>query len=127
MTRKFPLILFLCLLGFDMANFLLQKTASNRATGEGMAYIRSLLTHPWVWLALATAPLHLWTWTKILSQTDISLAQPLTSLSYPLTLLAAVFFLGERLNWQVWLGALMITAGAAVMGLCKKAPASPSH
>ena len=115
-SRKFPILLFLCLLGCDVINFLLQKNASNRATGEGWSYLASLLTHYWMWIALAIAPLQLWIWTSILSRVELSLAQPLTSLSYPITLLAAVCFLGEHLSWQVWTGAILITAGAMIMG-----------
>jgi drug/metabolite transporter (DMT)-like permease len=116
MTRRFPIFLFVCLLGFDVVNFLLQKTASNHAQGDGIAYARSLVTHPFLWIALAIGPIHLGVWTRIISRVDISLAYPLTSMSYPLTIFAAQLILHEHLRWTVWVGVVFITTGAAILG-----------
>jgi uncharacterized membrane protein len=114
-TGKFPTISFLFLLACDVTNALLQKLASNGAGGEGWSYLLSLLEQPWVWLALALGPIQLWIWNRVLSKADMSLAQPLTSLSYPLTVLAAVGLFHERLPLQVWVGAGLITVGAVIL------------
>ena len=95
---------FAVLLLLDTAAFLLQKFASAHAQGEGFAYYKSLLLHPWVWLALALGPVQLWLWTRILRNTDLSLAYPLTSLSYPLTMFCAMVFFQEHLLIPVWIG-----------------------
>ena len=47
---------------------------------------------------------------------DLSLAYPLTSVSVPLVMLAATLIFNEPLGWQVWAGALLITAGVALLG-----------
>jgi undecaprenyl phosphate-alpha-L-ara4N flippase subunit ArnE len=110
--------LFAALLAMDTGVDMIQKTASNLAAPAGgdYAYYLSLLTHPWVWAAVAITPLQLWTWTRILARVDLSLAYPVTSLGTPLTMICAVILLHERLPWPVWLGAGFVTAGVIVMG-----------
>jgi transporter family protein len=39
---------------------------------------------------------------------------PIDKLSLPLTVLLAALFLGESVSWKVWLGALLMTAGALI-------------
>ena len=121
--KPFPYALFAILLALDVTVFLLQKTASQHASGRDAGFFVSLGLEPWTWCALILGPLQLLIWTRILEKVDISLAYPLTSLAYPLTLLSAQFILGESLGWQVWTGAIMITLGSAVMG--HRGPAEP--
>jgi drug/metabolite transporter (DMT)-like permease len=117
---KVPYALLGLLLALDVAVFMLQKTASLRASGHGVSFFASLGLQIWTWLALALGPVQLVIWTRILGRMDISLAYPLTSLAYPLTLLCAEFILGESVDRQVWMGAIMITLGAAIMGFSQK-------
>jgi drug/metabolite transporter (DMT)-like permease len=114
--RQFPYPLFILLLALDVIVFLIEKTASIRASGQGIQLAASYLGQPWIWAVLALKLCQLRTWTAILGRVNISLAFPLTSLAFPVAMLAATLVLGERLEWQVWLGGLLITAGAAVMG-----------
>ncbi len=118
MSRKFrfPILLFSLLMVLDVTVLLIEKTASNRAAGTGLDLARSFLSQPWVWLVLLLKVGQLVTWTAILARVDISLAFPLTSISYPLAMCAAVFVLSERPSWQIWLGAILITLGASIMG-----------
>lgn len=119
--RPFALLLLL-----DTAAFLLQKFASTRADGEGLVFLGNLLVHPWVWLPLALGPVQLWLWTRILSKTDLSLAYPLTSLAFPMTMILAAVFFREHLPWPVWVGAALITLGVSMMGEHKdELPAPP--
>lgn len=121
-----PYLLLAALLLLDVAAFLLEKVAANRGHGDGWAYYRSMARAPWMWGALAIGPFQLWTWTRILSKLDISLAYPLSSLSTPLTLVAAVLLLGERLHWQVWLGAGLVTIAVIILGPMDKGHTSKS-
>lgn len=115
MRQRFPIHLFSLLMILDVGAFLLQKLASDHATTTGRNYLLAVALHPWIWLSLAIAPLQLVVWTRILAKADISLAFPLTSLSVPLTMLASVWLIGERPSWEVWVGAVLITAGAAIL------------
>src|SRR5262249_7653864 len=114
--QKFPYPLFGLLLALDVSVFLVEKTASRNASGQGMDFFYDLATRPWLWIILVIKLSQLRVWTSILRRVDISLAFPLTSLSYPAAMLAAVIVLGETLSWQVWVGGLLITLGAIVMG-----------
>ena len=116
--RRLPYLLFVLLFSLDVASYLLDKIASHHAAtgGEGWHFYLTIATQPWIWLAFALAPLQLWTWTRILRGVDLSLAYPITSMSYPLTMVAACIGLGERVDWRVWLGAILITVGVGILG-----------
>jgi drug/metabolite transporter (DMT)-like permease len=121
--RRRAYLLLALLLILDVSCAIMQKQASRDARAMGGDYGWGLLLHPWSYAAFALAPIQLLVWTRILRTLDISLAYPLTSLGYPLTMIAAMLlFREERYAWQVWLGAGLVTLGAAVLGP-GKAPA----
>lgn len=110
-------LLLIPLLMADVAVFILQKAASKSdAEFEGFAYLAALLKSPIFWIALALTPVQLLLWTRTLSRADLGWAYPVTALAYPLTMIAATAIFAERYSWHVWLGALLITLGAAVLG-----------
>jgi drug/metabolite transporter (DMT)-like permease len=111
-----PYLLLAALLCADAASFLCEKLACNRAGGDGWTFLGSVVGQPWLWAAWALAPIQLWMWTRILGRLDLSFAYPISGLSTLLTLPAATLLLGERLSWQVWTGALLITLGGAIIG-----------
>ncbi len=124
-SHRFPFGPFTLLMALDVGVQLVEKLASLRAvgassggaeSGPASGLLLSYLTQPWVWVVLALKIAQLLTWTQILRRVDISLAFPLTALAYPLTMLFAVLLFHEHLGWQIWTGALLITAGAVVMG-----------
>ena len=53
----------------------------------------------------------------LLSQKDVSLVWPLTSLGFVITALAAKFLLGEQVSWLRWTGVALIVVGAALVSL----------
>lgn len=109
-------MLMIALLAVDVAVFMLQKMASSGDTDEGWRFFVTLLRSPTVWLMVCLLPVQLWLWTRILASSDIGWAYPVTSLAYPLTMVMAALVFSERYDWHVWVGALLITAGAAVLG-----------
>lgn len=97
--------------------FVLQKAASRTGgADDGWAYLVDMLRSPLLWVAIAMTPIQLWLWTVTLRRTDLGWAYPVTALAYPLTMIVALLAFGESYNWHVWLGAILITAGAAVLG-----------
>ena len=114
-ARRIPYKLFAALLVLDVAVLLIEKTAALYAA-DAPAFYFGLMSQPWLWLSLGLGPVQLWTWTTILARTDLSLAYPVSSLSYPLTMLAARLVFGEHLGLRVWTGALCIVAGVMVVG-----------
>ncbi len=76
---------------------------------------RHLVVQGWTWVGIGLALLQLWVWTGILARTELSLAFPISSLCYPLTMVAAQYVFREPLGWSVWAGALLITLGVAIV------------
>jgi len=56
----------------------------------------------------------------LLSQQDVSLIWPLTSLGFVITALAARFFLNEQVGWVRWCGVILIVAGAGLVTWSEK-------
>ncbi|MCU0786915.1 MAG: DMT family transporter [Verrucomicrobia bacterium] len=56
----------------------------------------------------------------LLSQRDVSLIWPLTSLGFVITALAARFFLNEQVSWVRWCGVVLIVAGAGLVTWSEK-------
>ena len=114
--RRIPAALFTLLISLDIAVRLLEKRAVIGSLDAHAPFAISLLRQPWWWLGLALGPLQLWTWMRILARTKLSVAYPLSSIGYPLTMIAAWLIFNEHLSWQVWLGALFMTIGVAIVG-----------
>ena len=64
-----------------------------------------------------------WTFTRInlLGMADLSWVLPVTSIGYVLSVLAGRLFLNEQVSPQRWLGAVLIVAGASLVGSEKTA------
>ena len=118
--HPFPILLLIALLLVDVLVMVCYKEAEQHTLPKGLQFYWQLLTQPWLWGGLLFSVLQLWLWTQILAKANLSLAYPIASLSYPLTMLAAQFFLGESLNNMVWLGGLFITLGVSIIGATHK-------
>jgi len=114
--RHLPVGLFTILIFLDVAVRLLEKAAVVGSLMDShTAFALNLMKQPWWWLGLALGPLQLWVWTGILARTELSVAYPLSSIGYPLTMATAWLVFNEQLGWQVWLGAAFMTAGIALV------------
>ena len=65
----------------------------------------------WVWAGMFIYALNFFSWMIVLSQLELSMAVPLTSLNYLLLPLLALIFLGEKISGLRWLGVLLIVSG----------------
>ena len=61
----------------------------------------------------------------LLSQRDVSLIWPLTSLGFVITALAAKFILNEEVTATRWAGVALIVIGAALVSYSEKAKSKP--
>jgi drug/metabolite transporter (DMT)-like permease len=73
-------------------------------------------------VAWTSAGIVLWTieilaYLKVLADVPLNIAFPAMSLTYVVSLLAAIAFLGERISARRWVGTGFITAGVALIGL----------
>ncbi len=112
-----PILPFAVFLLLEVSVFISHKYVASNAVGGGVDFYLSLLVQPYVWISLALALVQFFFWIHILSKSDLSLAYSMSSLSYPLTMLAAVVIFHETLSPLVWLGGGLITLGVIIVGL----------
>ena len=115
-TKKFPYIAFALFLILEVCVFLSNKMVSDHATGYGMGFYLGLLSQPWIWASLLLASAQFFFWTAILQKAELGHAYSMSSLSYPLTMLAAGFVFNEHLPPLVWVGGGLITLGVIIIG-----------
>lgn len=124
--KTVPVGLLAALLILNVLVFVFEKTAAMASVKDvHAAFYFSLIKQPWLWIGLAIGPFQLWIWARILHRTDLSVAYPLSSISYPVTMVIAQLVFGEHLGWQVWLGAVFMTIGVAAIG--STAAQAPDH
>jgi multidrug transporter EmrE-like cation transporter len=86
------------------------------ATDVGSTYMQALGS-PLVWLGLMLygASAVLWLW--VLSRLDVSVAYPLVSLGFVVTLALGVLWLGEPFSWLRVAGCTLIVVGVSLLAL----------
>lgn len=118
MTDKLgPLLLALLCVLLSAGAQLAMKTGMSSAgagTAVGHTYGQAL-TSAWVWGGLGLYGLSAVLWLWVLSRLDVSLAYPLVSLGFVVTMLAGVVWLGEPWSWQRVGGAVLIVAGVLLL------------
>ena len=117
--KSLPLHLFAVLLCMDVCSLVLEKVGSasaGNAVGQELDFYWRLIHVPWAWVGVALGPLQLLVWSKILSKTDLSVAYPVSSLCFPLTMLTAALVLHEHISLSAMAGALLISCGVAIVG-----------
>ena len=120
---KRPALLFVILLILDVSVLVLEKfgaTAAGTAVGDELGFTLRLAQTPSVWGVAVLSLLQLLVWNRILSKTELSVAYPISSLFFPLSMLCSVFVFNEHVTWVAWSGAFLITLGIACFSLDRK-------
>lgn len=81
------------------------------------AYILLLLRDWCLWLALFSLIASALSWYAGISRLPLSVAFPITALSYPLIFAGSILFLGEEFEWISFLGNTMIFGGILIISL----------
>ncbi|HZO54808.1 MAG TPA: hypothetical protein VFB63_19020 [Bryobacteraceae bacterium] len=94
----------------------LSNVAGNSCLNWGMKQSGALL-QPVV--VAGVALLIVWTLARmaLLSWADLSFVLPVTAIGYVLNVLVGIALFGEHVTAERWIGALLVTAGAALVGL----------
>ena len=87
--------------------------------------IRRGAVNPSILLGIALETIFFGALLYLLSQRDVSLIWPLTSLGFVLTAVAAKFILHEDIHWTRWLGVALIVIGAALVSYSEKMKHQP--
>jgi multidrug transporter EmrE-like cation transporter len=93
---------------------LAMKTGMSAAPQGSHPYLHALGS-PWVWGGLAMYGLSAVAWLWVLSRLDVSLAYPLVSLGFVVTMAAGIWWLGEPLSWQRVAGGALIVCGVLLL------------
>jgi uncharacterized membrane protein len=95
---------------------ILSNLAGNMCLNWGMKRSGELLQPA---VIVGVALLIVWTLARmaLLSWSDLSFVLPVTAVGYVLSAVAGMLLFGERVSQERWLGALLVTAGAALVGM----------
>ncbi len=96
------------------------------SVAEIVRVVKAGLTNPSVLLGVFFEALFFVSLLVLLAQSDISFLWPLTALSFVLTTLAALIFLGEHVSSVRWTGVVFIMIGAALISYSEHAKPKPS-
>ena len=113
--KRLPIFLFAALLTIDVSVLILEKFAAT-AAGGGDGFSLRLLSIPWIWGIAVLSLMQLFVWNRILRKTPLSVAYPVSSLFFPLTMLCSVVVFHEHVSWLAWTGGVLVTAGIACFG-----------
>ncbi len=72
-----------------------------------------------LWLGFISYGLSFLIWMRVLAEYDLSYARPMMGLGYIVTVLLAMFFLGEKVTLLRWIGIVLTTAGIIVLNLSR--------
>lgn len=88
-----------------------------RCARDVISAIHTTFTSPFVLLGVSAMALHFGSYIAALAWVDVSVANPITALSYLIASVYATAFLREKANAQRWVGILLIMLGATFVGL----------
>jgi len=110
--------LWLLLLLFDTGGQLSLKLGSHGLEGLaiGPAWFAAAFASGWVWSGLACYSVSFAIWMRILQETPLSIAFPITALVYISVLLASWAALGEAIQPLRWFGVSVIVLGVLILG-----------
>jgi len=73
----------------------------------------------WIWIGVAMMAMAFFSLLALLSFESVSFVIPVTALSYLVGALGGIFFLGERLSWQRWVGIGLVCIGVTLVLIAK--------
>jgi drug/metabolite transporter (DMT)-like permease len=119
MTPAF-LLLFAVTVALDVVGQLwfklgLMRLPAKQAHDHLGMFWKRVFSSPMLWAGIAAYAIELILWLAVLSKAPLSFVFPLASLSYVGVLVASRFVLGETISRRRVAGALLITAGVALV------------
>ena len=101
------------------------RQVTERMSMNPAVYLRAML-NPFVAVGVLALILALLTRIALFSLADLSFILPVTAVGYVIAVFLGKIFLEETVTRQRWLGALLIFAGAALVGSTTRNTTSPS-
>lgn len=76
-----------------------------------MRFVRNVAMRPGIWLGILFISIGLCAWIIALSEGDLSIVYPMGSIQYVITLFAAHFLLGEKIDSMKAIGTVLVVLG----------------
>ena len=87
---------------------------------SAVAFLKAVLSSPFLWAGLLTVVVVFIIWSTILSKIDLSVAVSIASFSYIFVPMTSIIFLHERVTILRWAGVLFILTGVILVSLSSK-------
>ncbi len=115
-SGRFFLIMLAAVVALAAGETALSKAMKQTASqgGKWTSQVLTVVTNSWFVAGLVLVAAHLGLYLLALRRADLSVAMPLTAVSYPLAALLARFYLGENMGPARWIGTLVIALGVAI-------------
>ena len=88
-----------------------------RSWSSYLKFLGRVFQMPMIWLGLVTVIIGVVVWLIALAQTELSVAYPIDSLQYIMTLFAANIFLGEKIDRMKIMGTVLVIGGIVLISL----------
>ncbi|MDP3790304.1 MAG: EamA family transporter [Candidatus Omnitrophota bacterium] len=114
---KAVILIFLAELWNTLGQILFKKGTNSlnvqslRGVKENIMFLVNLLSKPVIWRGFACMAIGLILWFVALAGANLSAVSPLGSMQYILILIAAHFFLGEKMDFLKVAGTLLVIMG----------------
>jgi len=69
----------------------------------------------WIWIGVAMMATAFFSLVTLLSFEEVSFVVPVTALSYLVGAVGGIFFLGEKVAWQRWVGIGLVCIGVTMV------------
>lgn len=94
---------------------------SVHSISDALVFAWAALGEGYLWAGVALIAIVFLSWAIVLAQVDLSIAIPLTSISYVFVALGSLWFLGEHISLLRWSGIGLILLGVAVVSATSEA------
>jgi drug/metabolite transporter (DMT)-like permease len=88
--------------------------------GHAASLLWRALRVKWIWIGVSMMAIAFFSLLLLLSFESVSFVVPVTALSYLVGAIGGIFFLGERVSSQRWLGIMLVCIGVALVVIAKR-------
>lgn len=130
--RGIPTSVVLLLLGNELCDAVAQycfkraaialEARSISSLAEAWSFSVDALSQGYLWAGIGIIAAVFLSWAIVLAKVDLSVAMPLTSISYVFVALGAMWFLGEHVSLMRWSGIGLILVGVAIVSATSEHP-----
>jgi drug/metabolite transporter (DMT)-like permease len=87
--------------------------------GHAASLLWRALKIKWIWIGVAMMTVAFFSLLLLLSFESVSFVVPVTALNYLVGALGGIYFLGEKISPQRWVGIVLVCIGATVVVIAK--------